>query len=176
MDVSVQKVVSGISQELITIVNECEARIFPVVATLYGSDFMYGWQPEDAGWLKGILSGGKDPLSEIRKHTVRAVIHVGLCMLGREMFRMHREEHAYVHHCQSPNALAYALSNGEFSDDEIGLINFDGEDSEKFKLLADGLPEMVLDILLGNANPETMASHPDHRHGCCEGGACDDPD
>ncbi len=164
------------TQELTLAIEECAApHILPAMAMLFSGSTGHGssiWLRYEVDWLKVFLDGGASSLPGFREWVVRKLIHRGLLFRGREMFRQHVEDRIYVDHCDSPAALAYALANGEFTDEEVSRISSDGEDPDEFRARGEGLVDSALATLL-NSPPKARLCFTAVGISC-KGGACDE--
>lgn len=99
---------------------------------------------------------------------IYSALHIRLKKLGRDCFEHHKRGE-YPDHTLSPEALAYALVNDEFTDKEKFSIRFDGETLEEFvKLYTHGdLRKKILDKLLTEKEPIPPSDSDNHTCHCC---------
>ena len=90
-------------------------------------NFVLHWSDKDMKILNIFLQEGV-----VSKDEVLALLHSRLKELGRNCYEEHRRG-KYPDHTSSPPALAYSLSQGEFTAKEEQCIQFDhGETKETF--------------------------------------------
>lgn len=127
---------------------------FSAISTINLSDnvlIAFGWDNSSVRLLKLVL------VEEIiEEKELLADIHLRLKVLGRRSFDQHKNLNQYPDHTYSPHALAYAIQNNEFTDEERLSIKYDhGEDDLEFtKLYNSGdLRQHVLNQLLTEREP-----------------------
>ncbi len=96
-------------------------------------------------------------------------LHVRLLKFGRVCYMEHKGGQ-YPKHTTSPQAFAYALLHGEFTEKERASINFDrGETIEEFlKLYGTGVKDKIVKRLSGyRVIPPSLGSDDSTYEGCC---------
>ncbi len=134
-------------------------------STLIINDFVYSWNNSYRKILNCFIE------ENILEHEdIEEIFHKRLLQAGRQCFMQHLKAGIPPDHVGSPNALAYALDNDEFTSKEEEQIQFDhGETKEEFiQLYGKNTLEKILQFLQTEQKP-SISSNSDESEcdGCC---------
>lgn len=96
-----------------------------------------GWDHDLAKLLSFAIRG-----KIISRMDVFALLGKKICRMGRSCFDQHLRGE-YPDHTFWPEAFAYSLQNGEFSEEEVGKIRFDHEQTVETFIKQCGDPELI---------------------------------